>query len=128
MRSFFLIGSALLLLNCSTEDSICSKEANCLGWNSARQDACEEELEGDDEIASEYDCESQFSTYMNCVDDTASCQADQKSNSSQHKFESSCGAQKDDLETRSQLAERAYAAVAKSVAHYCEQVRLCRKN
>ncbi len=107
MRSFFLIGSALLLLNCSTQDSICGKQADCLGWNSARKDACEEELEGNDEIASEYDCGSQFSTYMNCLDETASCKVDQKSNSTQHKFESNCGAQKDDLENCEKAAAEA---------------------
>jgi hypothetical protein len=95
---YLSIPFALLLVHCSTQDSICSKQADCFNWNNATQDACEEELEGEDEIASEYDCEDQFSNLMSCIDDTGSCKVDPK-DSKANKYESSCTGQRDALQS-----------------------------
>jgi hypothetical protein len=65
-----------------------------LNWNSARQDACEEELEGGDEIASEYDCEDQYSNLMTCMKDTGSCKSEP---GKPNKFETNCQAQQSAL-------------------------------
>ncbi len=110
MKSYLRAGSivlALILANCSTQGSICSKSADCLGWNSARQDACEEELEGMDEVASEYDCETEFENVIKCHDETGSCQTEQNGNSTNKKYSFNCGGQEEALEKCEKTAREA---------------------
>jgi hypothetical protein len=64
----------LLLSGCSSNAStICNRKKDCVGGNDKDVAACEEELEGQGEVASEYGCSDANDKYVSCVADTGSC-------------------------------------------------------
>ena len=69
-----LVGIAVSLIAChSTYYDVCTQKQQCEGGNDADVQACIDLYQGDESVASAYDCKDAFSKYADCFKVKGSC-------------------------------------------------------
>jgi hypothetical protein len=60
-------------VGCSSYGDICDQTIQCIGGNDEDIDACVQQYEGNEDVASAYDCSDPFDKYIECVNDKIDC-------------------------------------------------------
>lgn len=67
------IALAATSFGCDSYGDICEQEIQCIGGNDADIDACVAQIEGEEDVASAYDCTDPWDKYIECVADKIDC-------------------------------------------------------
>jgi hypothetical protein len=73
--SAILLGALLIALpHCSGQAAdYCEKEKDCKGLNDKEVEACIAEIDGAEDVASAYDCSTEFDKLLTCAADKVTC-------------------------------------------------------
>ncbi len=75
LYSVMVVALAALAVGCRGNEygDYCDKVKACAGGNDKDKDACVDAMEGEEDIADDYDCGKQFDTLTKCLNDNFNC-------------------------------------------------------
>jgi hypothetical protein len=75
LYSVVVVALAALAVGCRGHEygDYCDKQKSCEGGNDKDKDACVDQLEGEEDIADDYDCGDQFDKVTKCLKDNSVC-------------------------------------------------------
>jgi hypothetical protein len=70
-----VVAAAALAVGCRGNEykDYCDKLVACVGGNDKDKDACVDSMEGDEDVADDYDCGKQYDSYTGCLKNGLAC-------------------------------------------------------